>query len=157
MNRIVLGALAALVLVGVGVFWWQGQAKVEAQAPPSPGDLAGAPPDTSLPEADVEGLTGPEPPEASDFTREQRRFFRYDRNHDGKISRNEMLSTRTAGFRRLDTDHNNLLTFDEWAITTEDRFDQADANHDGMLTPREFTTTRQKRSSTSSCDCSDGD
>jgi len=153
----VLGALAALALVGVGVFWWQGQAKIEAQAPPSPEDLASASPDSSLPEADVAWLTGPEPPQASDFTREQQRFFRYDRNHDGKISRNEMLSTRTAGFRKLDTDHNNLLTFDEWAVATEDRFDRADANHDGVLTPREFAATRQKRPTMSRCDCSDGD
>ena len=157
MNRILLGALAALLLAGIGLFWWQGQARIEAQAPPLPEDLATAPPSTDLPEADIAGLTGPEPPEAADFTREQRRFFRYDRNHDGKITRNEMLSTRTDDFKRLDTDGNNLLTFDEWAVTTADRFDSADANHDGILTPKEFATTRTKKSSRPRCDCSDDD
>ena len=35
MNRIVLGALAALLLVASGLFWWQGRAEVE-RAPPLP-------------------------------------------------------------------------------------------------------------------------
>ena len=157
MNRIFLGALAALVLVGVGVFWWQGQAQIEAQAPPSPEDLATAPPSTSLPKADVSGLTGPKPPEAYELTREERRFYRYDRNRDGKITRDEMLSTRTDEFKKLDTDGNNLLTFDEWAVTTADRFDSADANHDGILTPKEFATTRRKHASKPRCDCSNND
>jgi hypothetical protein len=153
MNRIVLGALAALVLAGVGVFWWQGQERIEAQAPPSADALAKAPPATGLPVADIAGLTGPNPPAASEFTREQRRYFRYDRNHDGKVSRNEMLSTRTDAFKALDSDHNNLLTFDEWAVTTARRFDQADTNRDGILTPKEFAATRPKPSKTPSCDC----
>lgn len=157
MNRIVLGAIAALALVGVGLFWWQGQARIEAQAPPSPEALAKAPPSTALPEADVSGLTGPKPPEAYELTREQRRFYRYDRNRDGKITRTEMLSTRTDAFKRLDADGNNLLTFDEWAVSTANRFDDADANHDGILTPKEFATTRQKTSSSTRCDCSNDD
>jgi hypothetical protein len=33
-NRIFLGALCALVLTGVGMFWWQGRAEVEQGAPP---------------------------------------------------------------------------------------------------------------------------
>lgn len=154
MNRIVLGALAALVLVGIGLFWWQGQARIEAQAPPSPKQLAKAPRSTDLPKADVAGLTGPAPPEAYELTREQRRFSRYDLNRDGKITRIEMLSTRTDDFKKLDTDHNNLLTFDEWAVSTANRFDQADANHDGSLTPQEFATTKPKPGKTPArCDC----
>jgi hypothetical protein len=155
MNRIVLGALAALVLVGVGLFWWQSQAKIEAQAPPSREQLAKAPHSTDLPEANASGLSGPPPPEAYELSREQRRFYRYDLNRDGKITRNEMLSTRTDDFRKLDTDHNNLLTFEEWAGSTAHRFDQADANHDGILTPLEFATTKQKPNKAARCDCGD--
>ena len=33
MNRIALGAILALVLTGVGLFWWQGRAEVERGAP----------------------------------------------------------------------------------------------------------------------------
>ena len=34
MNRILLGALAALLLASAGVFWWQGRAATERGAPP---------------------------------------------------------------------------------------------------------------------------
>lgn len=152
MNRMVLGALIALVLVGVGVFWWQSQARIEAQAPPSPAALAKVR-STDLPHADVSGMQGPTPPEAYQLTREQQRFYRYDQNRDGKITRNEMLSTRTDDFRKLDTDHNNLLTFEEWAASTANRFDQADGNHDGILTPQEFATTKPKPEKAARCDC----
>ena len=49
-------------------------------------------------------MIGPEPPEATELTREERRFFRYDRNRDRRITRTEMLSTRTDAFRKLDVD-----------------------------------------------------
>ncbi len=154
MNRIVLGAFAALVLVGVGIFWWQARAVIEAGAPPpSPAALETEPPADQLPEADIAGLTGPEPPEASELTREQRRFFRYDRNRDWRITRNEMLSSRSDGFRRLDVDGNNLLTFEEWAVTTAERFEGMDADEDGELTPAEFATSRPKRSPKPKCRC----
>ncbi|RKF23523.1 hypothetical protein D6851_03425 [Altericroceibacterium spongiae] len=148
MNRIILGAFVALVLAGVGVFWWQGQAQVEQGAPPpEPASPEAAAEEEGLPEADLAGLQGPEPPEASELTREQRRFFRYDRNRDWRITRDEMLASRTDGFRRLDVDGNNLLTFEEWAVTTADRFTGADANGNGELTPAEFATTAPKRKS----------
>ena len=69
---------------------------------------------------------------------EQKRFNRYDRNRDGKISRNEMLSTRVKAFQKLDTNHDNLLSFEEWAVKTADRFRDMDANGDGILTRAEF-------------------
>jgi len=140
MNRIVLGAVAALVLVAVGLFWLQGRAEVEEGAPP-PEPMPAAPAPDVLPSADVSGMRGAAPPEATELTREQRRFFRYDRNRDLKISRNEMLSSRTSAFRNLDKDGNNLITFEEFAVTTADRFDGADANGDGWLSPAEFATT----------------
>lgn len=153
MNRIVLGAFVALVLVAVGLFWLQGRAEVEEGAPP-PEPLAAASPDV-LPSADVAGIRGAAPPEATDLTREQRRFFRYDRNRDLKISRNEMLSSRTGAFRTLDKDGNNLITFEEFAVTTADRFGGADKNGDGWLSPEEFATTAPapRPSSSPRCNC----
>ena len=150
MNRIVLGAFGALVLIAVGLFWLQGRAEVEQGAPPP--TVPEARP-TGLPSADVAGLEGPAPPEASELSREQRRFFRYDRNRDLRITRNEMLSTRTDAFRDLDVDGNNLLTFEEWAVTTAERFDGADANGDRELTPQEFATTAPRPRSTPRCNC----
>ncbi|RIV88801.1 EF-hand domain-containing protein [Aurantiacibacter zhengii] len=156
MNRVILGAFAALLLVALGLFWVQGRAQVEEGAPPPEAESAeqAVDPD-ALPSADVADLTGPAPPEASELTREQRRFFRYDRNRDLKITRNEMLSTRTDGFRRLDTDGNNLLTFEEWAITTGTRFAEMDANGDKELTQAEFATSAPapRRTSRPSCNC----
>ena len=140
MNRFVLGALATLVMVSIGLFWLQGRAEVEKGAPPP----ETAPPTTApqaLPSADAKDLVGPAPPEATELTREQRRFGRYDRDSDGRITRVEMLSTRTPGFRDLDKDGNNLLTFEEWAVATVDKFDQADGDRNDWLTPDEFGRT----------------
>jgi hypothetical protein len=150
MNKMVLGAFAALLLLGIGLFWLQGRAEVERGAPPPAAPTARP---EGLPTADVAGLEGPAPPEASELSREQRRFFRYDRNRDLRISRNEMLSTRTDAFRDLDKDGNNLLTFEEWAVTTVQRFDQADADRNGELTQKEFATTAPKPGATPSCRC----
>jgi len=149
-NRIVLGAFLALVLVGVGLFWLQGRAEVEEGAPPPTAPEVRP---TGLPTADAAGLTGPAPPQATELTREQRRFFRYDRDRDRRITRNEMLSTRSDAFRDLDVDGNNLLTFEEWAVTTARRFDGADANGDRELTEKEFATTAPRPSATPRCDC----
>jgi hypothetical protein len=149
-NRIVLGALLALALVGIGLFWLQGRAQVEKGAPPPVVPTAKP---TGLPSGDLAGVTGPGLPKASQLTREQQRFFRYDRNRDLKITRDEMLSTRVDDFRKLDKDGNNLLTFEEWAVATADRFGSADANHDGSLSQAEFATTAPKRKPKPKCGC----
>ncbi|WP_048885772.1 EF-hand domain-containing protein [Aurantiacibacter atlanticus] len=156
MNRMLLGAFGALLLAALGLFWMQGRAQVEEAAPPpSPEALEEEQDPDALPTADIADLEGPAPPEASELTREQRRFFRYDRNRDLKITRHEMLSSRTSGFRRLDTDGNNLLTFEEWAISTSDRFAEMDADKNSELTAAEFATSAPapRRSSSTRCDC----
>lgn len=143
MNRLVLGAVIALVLAGVGVFWWQGHAEVEQGAPPPMVQPEVPAPDV-LPSADPGDLKGPAPPEATELTKEEQRFFRYDRNRNRSISRNEMLSTRTDAFRKLDKDGNNLLDFEEWAVATVNRFEGADRNRDRELDMAEFRTTAPK-------------
>ena len=153
MNRMVLGAFAALLMVAAGLFWMQGRAEVEKGAPlpeaPAP-EATGPEP---LPSADVSGLRGPALPEATELNREQRRFGRYDRDRDGRVTRNELLSTRTAAFRKLDKDGNNLLTFEEWAAATVERFDGADANRDLWLSPEEFRKTAPKQAPKPKCAC----
>ncbi|BDI61180.1 hypothetical protein [Qipengyuania nanhaisediminis] len=145
MRQTVLGVFVGLLLASVGMFWWQGRAQVESNAPPppEPEEVAEAP--EELPEIDPGDLVGPAPPEASELTREERRFFRYDRNRDRIITRNEMLSTRSDAFRKLDKDGNNLLTFEEWAITTAERFEGMDADGNLELTPAEFATSAPSR------------
>jgi hypothetical protein len=152
MNRMLLGALATLLLVAAGVFWWQGRAEGPVGAPPP--QLAGAAADPdALPSAEVGDLRGPAPPEATELSREQRRFARYDHDSDGRITRNEMMATRTRAFRELDKDGNNLLTFEEWAVSTSDRFRKADANGDLWLNREEFATTRPPEKPKPKCGC----
>lgn len=152
MKQAVLGGVGALVLVGAGLFWWQGRAQVEQGAPP-PAVAEATPAPDELPLADPAGMRGPAPPEATELSREERRFFRYDRNRDRKISRNEMLSTRSDAFRKLDKDGNNLLTFEEWAVTTVDRFEGADTDGNGELSQAEFARTAPKRTAQPKCKC----
>mgnify|MGYP003150839252 CR=1 FL=1 len=94
---------------------------MEAGAPPPEIEATDVP--EELPSADVGDMVGPEPPVATELTREQRRFGRYDR----------------------DTDGNNLLTFEEWAATTVDRFEYADVDGNDWLTPEEFARTAPPR------------
>lgn len=151
MNRLALGAFGALALAGLGLFWWQGRAEVEQGAPPP------APQPTAtqneLPTADATSQLGPPPPEASAISREQQRFFRYDRDHDNRITRNEMMASRTDAFRDLDRDGNNLLTFEEWAVATANRFKSADRDGNLELTPAEFAATRPVVARKPACQC----
>ncbi|MCH2487587.1 MAG: EF-hand domain-containing protein [Erythrobacter sp.] len=154
MRNWLLGGLCALMLVGIGFVWWQGRAEVERGAPPPlPVEPTEVFEDPQLPSADAADLRGPEPPEATELTREQRRFFRYDRNRDWKISRTEMLSSRTDAFRKLDKDGNNLLDFEEWAVATVEKFEGADADGNLSPTPAEFATTAPKRRAKPACRC----
>lgn len=158
MNRIVLGAVAALLLAASGLFWWQGRAATEALAPAAPMPLqdAGtdqAVPDDDIPTEDGEGMRGAGLPQASEATREEKRFNRLDRNRDNLITRNEALAPRVAAFRKLDTDHNNLLSFEEWAVATSNRFKKADADGNQQLNRAEFATTKPKTSKRPECKC----
>jgi hypothetical protein len=141
MNRLVLGAVAALLLAAAGLFWWQGQAEVERGAPPPAIAGSAQAPDTpiELPSAGAHGR-GAAPPRAGPTPedKEQRRFNRYDRNRDGQINRAEMLSTRVKAFEKLDTNHDNLLSFEEWAVKTSNRFKEIDRNGDGIITRGEL-------------------
>lgn len=156
MSRIVLGAVSALLLAAAGLFWWQGRAETEQGAPPPQLAAAekGAAPLAALPSANGRGLHGARPPEADQASREERRFNRIDHDHDGIITRNEMLAPRANAFRKLDLDSNNLLSFEEWAVRTTNRFRDADTNRDRTLTREEFATTRPKRSAKPACRCS---
>lgn len=158
MNRIVLGAVSALLLAASGLFWWQGRAATEAAAPPMPqpagseasGDAGEI---EEIPEEDGAGLRGARLPEVNETTREEKRFNRLDRNRDNLIARGEALAPRVAAFRKLDSDRNNLLSFEEWAVATSNRFKKADANGDAQLTRAEFAATKPKPVKKPACKC----
>lgn len=144
--RYLAGAVAGLVLVFAGVMLGQG--------------LAGpAPAQNGAPQAG-DGLASPmnltalpEPPQASDLSREQKRFNRYDRDRSGKVDRTEYLSSRQKAFARLDLNGNGQLDFEEYAVKTSGKFTAADKDRSGALDPREFSTTRVVRKSAPKCAC----
>ena len=156
MNRIVLGAVAALLFVAAGLFWWQGRAETERGTPPpqlGPANASTAPL-ADIPSASGRGLRGGTLPEADPASREERRFNRFDHDHDGRITRNELLAPRANAFRKLDLDHNNLLSFEEWAVRTATKFKGADADANAILTREEFATTKPKLRPKPACRCS---
>ena len=138
MWRYLVGIVAGILLAGGGVLVWRGSgdARSETKAVP-PAAPAAAQEDAAL----------PEPPAASEKTREERRFARYDKDKDGAVAREEYLASRHKAFAKLDTNGDGRLSFDEWAAKTEAKFSGADADKDGRLTPVEFATTKVARKS----------
>lgn len=104
--------------------------------PPQPSVTGGLGADAELPE---------EAPRASDRTREQKRFDRYDKDRNDAITREEYLVSRRKAFAKLDSNGDGRLSFDEWAAKTIDKFGTADADRSGSLTRAEFATTAPKR------------
>lgn len=135
MWRFFAGVACALVLAGGGILIWQGVAK----SPPAivPAAVASAPAAAATPLA--------MPPQATEATREQKRFNRYDHDRNGTVSAEEYLAARHKAFAKLDTDGDGRLSFDEWAIKARTKFATADADRSGLLTPAEFATTRVVR------------
>src|SRR5690348_4980106 len=92
-------------------------------------------------------------PEASPKSREERRFSRADRNDDGKIVAEELLSPRRKAYAKLDKDGNGSLSFEEWAHTTIDKFTDADKDKNHILTPAEYATTAPPPPKHKTCSC----
>jgi EF hand domain-containing protein len=145
MWRFLAGVAAALLLVSGGIFWWTSSAGRQAAVPSAP---------KAVRLAAVEGDQPAEPPSASEKTREEKRFGRYDKDRDGIITRAEMMNTRQKGFEKLDTSRDGKLSFDEWAIETSKRFADADADRSGTLSSAEFATTKRPSSPKPRCNCS---
>ena len=154
----VLGALAALLLAAAGLFWWQGRAEVQRGAPLPDLSAPQAPElPITLPSAGAHGRGAALPRTVqSEQSKQDKRFNRYDKNKDGKLTRTEVLATRVKAFQKLDTNHDNLLSFEEWAVKTANRFSEMDANGDGTVTRAEFdafTAAQDKKKKARGCAC----
>jgi hypothetical protein len=144
MLRFFAGVVSSLLLVAAGFFIWNGRAQGDgsgAATPGTPGAGGRAP--------FVQQESGL-PPAATDKTREQKRFARYDKDKDGRVSRNEFLESRHKAFAKLDLNHDGMLSFDEWAAKAEKKFDEADGDRNGALSAVEFAVTKAKSRSSSS-------
>lgn len=135
MWRFLAGVTSALLLVAAGMLLWQSQAEAPIVAAPAPAD-------TQLALADVSP-----PLEATELTREQKRFSRYDKDKNGAVTREEYLLSRRKAYAKLDTNGDGKLSFEEYAIKTGTKFAAADRDRTGALTPAEFLTTRVVRKS----------
>jgi hypothetical protein len=135
MWRFLAGVGCALLLVGGAMLIWQGM----AQPPRSAAVHAAAPatPDVADPLSD--------PPQATEASKEQRRFNRYDHDRNGTVSADEYLAARHKAFAKLDINQDGKLSFDEWAVKARTKFADADADHNALLTSAEFATTRVLR------------
>lgn len=133
MWRFLAGVASALLLVAAGVLLWRSQA--EPPAIPAPG-----PADTQLALADVSP-----PLEATELTREQKRFARYDKDRNGAVTREEYLLSRRKAYAKLDANGDGKLSFEEYAIKTGTKFAKADRDRTGALTAAEFLATRVVR------------
>lgn len=141
MWRFLAGVASALLFVGAGLFLWKGIARSDDPVPPPQSPLVlRQQPLTPLPSADR--------------SREEKRFDRYDKDRDQKITREEYLATRQKAFDKLDSNGDGRLSFEEWAMRTIDKFAKADTDRSGILDREEFSTTRAKRASKPRCECS---
>ena len=136
MWRFLVGGVAALMMVGAVILFMGKRARSDSVLPALSAAVAPATGDDALPGS---------VPEASDKTREQKRFDRYDKDRDGKVTREEYLVARRKAFAKLDVNGDGKLSFDEWAVKAETKFAAADADKSGAMTPAEFATTAVKR------------
>ncbi len=127
------GGAGLAALAAAGVMWAGRDGAPAALLPPQPEPVSATAP---LPDR---------VPEATERTREERRFGRYDKDRNGQITREEYLASRRKAYAKLDTDGDGQLSFDEWAAKTTAKFTTADRDRSGTMSAPEFATTAVKR------------
>ncbi|WBH16023.1 EF-hand domain-containing protein [Sphingomonas radiodurans] len=150
MWRYLAGGVAALLMVAAGWMVFSGRARSDPVLPPAPQAVAAG--EVAVDDAPV--------PEASEKTREEKRFDRYDKDRNGKIAREEYLASRRKAFAKLDANGDGRLSFEEWGAKTLAKFAGADGDKSGAMDRTEFATTAVKRSARPKCVCpvvADGD
>jgi len=145
MLRFFAGVASALLLVAASFFLWTSRAQREALVPPAPTAAAMVSP---LRQAEPLEL-----PAATEKTREEKRFARADKDKDGRITREELMTPRRKAFTKLDADSDGRLAFEEWAVKTGDKFAGADADRSGWLSAAEYETTKAKTTPRKRCAC----
>jgi EF hand len=135
MWRFLAGVASALLMMAAGILVWRSQAdavQTMADAPAATSDTLGI--------ADI----GP-PLAATEKTREQKRFGRYDKDKNGAVSKEEYLLSRRKAYAKLDINGDGRLSFDEYVVKTALKFAKADRDRTGALTAAEFLATRVVR------------
>jgi hypothetical protein len=144
--RFFAGVAVCFLLMTGAFLLWQSHAEHATGLPASPGSRSGG--------LSLFGSDEPlQAPEASEKTREAKRFSRYDKNKDGKVQIDEYLAARKKNFDKLDLDHNAALSFQEYAAKAIEKFNGA-GGRKGFLTEAEFATTAPPRSKSRKASCS---
>jgi hypothetical protein len=143
MWRFLAGVSATLVLVTAGFFLWNARADRASPIPAAPQAAVVGSEDVDL----------APPPEASEKTREEKRFARYDKDKNGQVAQAEYLAGRRKGFDKLDLNHDGRLSFEEYAVKGVQKFSAADKDKNGQLGATEFATTRVIRKAKPKRDC----
>ncbi|KQO09522.1 EF-hand domain-containing protein [Sphingomonas sp. Leaf242] len=146
MWRYLAGGTAVIALIVAGFMFFNGDARPGPLLPPQPISQVGGAAVASDPLPDAA-------PEATEKTREQKRFDRYDKDRDAKITREEYLVQRHKAYARLDVDGDGKLSFDEWAVKATTKFADADRDKSGAMTAPEFATTAVKRKGPARVNC----
>ena len=146
MWRYLAGGMAVIALIVAGFMLFSGNARPRPLLPAQPVSQAGGAAVASDPLPDAA-------PEATAKTREQKRFDRYDKDRDAKITREEYLVQRRKAYARLDVDGDGTLSFDEWAVKATTKFADADRDKSGTMTAPEFATTAVKRKGPARLNC----
>ena len=133
MWRYLVGLVAGVLLVGGGALWWRSAAIARHSLPDAPQVATAA--DSAM----------PDPPAASEKTREEKRLSRIDHDKNGQVGRDEFLAMRRRNFDKLDLNHDGQLAFDEYAAKAIERFVAADKDKTGALGAAEFATTKPPR------------
>jgi EF hand len=139
MWRFAGGVVSALLLVTAGIFVWRAQAVSPSPVPAVP-KAAGTAASAPLGLVDLAG-----PPTATEKTREEKRFARFDKNKNGIVARDEYLASRQKAFAKLDVNGDGRLSLDEYAVKAVVKFAAADRDKTGGLNANEFATTRVVR------------
>jgi hypothetical protein len=145
--RFVAGALCSLLLVTGAFLIWQSHAARSGSGQSSPTQASTG--------SSWFGSGAGQPlraPEASEKTREEKRFSRYDKNKDGKIQVDEYLAARRKNFDKLDVNHDGKLSFEEYASKAIDKFNTA-GGRKGWLNEADLATPAPVRQPHNTCAC----
>ncbi len=146
MWRYLAGGAGTLIIIAAS--WMLGQSMATTEAPhmATPPQIASEqqPPPASL--ADL-----PPPPQASELSREEKRFNRVDKDKNGIIGGDEYFVARRKAYAKLDVNGDGVLSFDEYAIKARTKFSGADRDKSGSLNRTEFATTRVIRKAKPGC------
>lgn len=147
MWRYLAGGAGALLIVAAS--WILGQTMAKTDAPPALPPVAADQPSPAPAPAPLADL--PPPPQASELSREEKRFNRYDKDKNGIIGGDEYFLARHKAYAKLDTNGDGVLSFNEYSIKARTKFSGADRDKSGNLSRAEFATTRVIRKPRPAC------